>query len=126
MEPSRLSYIKSCKDTIFDEMVLQVAHQNGVPLMAAGWDSVLAEIELEVESLLMRPFGMSGKLSRRGGELPHCASRSVHTFKSIDAFSGTSRLCKMPYACRTGLRRSLNQRAKWGTEGGSVVFGECE
>jgi len=60
-EPSRLSYIKSCKDTIFDEMVLQVAHQNGVPLMAAGWNSVLAEIELEVESLLMRPVSMSGQ-----------------------------------------------------------------
>src|ERR1700749_3009843 len=60
-EPSRLSYIESCKDTIFDEMVLQVAHQNGVPLMAAGWDTVLSEIELEVESLLMRPFGMSGQ-----------------------------------------------------------------
>jgi hypothetical protein len=59
--PSRLSYIESCKDTIFDEMVLQVAHQHGVPLMAAGWDSVLAEIELEVESLLMRPFAMSGQ-----------------------------------------------------------------
>jgi len=62
-EPSRLSYIESCKDTIFDEMVLQVAHHNGVPLMAAGWDSVLSEIELEVESLLMRPFGMSGQPS---------------------------------------------------------------
>ena len=60
-EPSRLSYITSCKDTIFDEMVLQVAHQHGVPLMAAGWDSVLAEIELEVESLLMRPVSMSGQ-----------------------------------------------------------------
>ena len=59
-EPSRLSYIESCKDTIFDEMVLQVAHQNGVPLMAAGWDSVLSQIELEVESLLMRPMSMGG------------------------------------------------------------------
>jgi hypothetical protein len=59
-EPSRLSYIESCKDTIFDEMVLQVAHQNDVPLMAAGWDSVLSEIELEVESLLMRPVAISG------------------------------------------------------------------
>jgi len=62
-EPSRLSYIESCKDTIFDEMVLRVAHHNGVPLMAAGWDTVLSEIELEVESLLMRPFGMSGQPS---------------------------------------------------------------
>ena len=61
IEPYRLNYIKSCKDTIFDEMVLQVAHQNGVPLMAAGWDCVLAEIELEVESLLMRPVSMSGQ-----------------------------------------------------------------
>ncbi len=60
-EPSRLNYIKSRKDTIFDEMVLQVAHQNGVPLMAAGWDSVLSEIELEVESLLMRQIPMSGQ-----------------------------------------------------------------
>ncbi len=59
-ETSRLSYIESCKDVIFDEMVLRVAHQNGVPLMAAGWDSVLAEIELEVESLLMRPMSMGG------------------------------------------------------------------
>jgi hypothetical protein len=63
IEPSRLSYIESCKDTIFDEMVLQVARHNGVPLMAAGWDSVLSEIELEVESLLMRPFGMNGQPS---------------------------------------------------------------
>ena len=61
MEPSRLNYITSCKDTIFDEMVLQVAHQNGVPLMAAGWDSVLSEIELEVESLLMRPMSLGGQ-----------------------------------------------------------------
>ena len=60
-ESSRLSYIESCKDTIFDEMVLQVARQYGVPLMAAGWDSVLSEIELEVESLLMRPLGISGQ-----------------------------------------------------------------
>jgi hypothetical protein len=60
-EPSRLSYIESCKDAIFDEMVLQVAHQNGVPLMAAGWESVLTEIELEVESLLMRQMSMSGQ-----------------------------------------------------------------
>jgi hypothetical protein len=59
-EPSRLSYIDSCKDVIFDEMVLQVAHQNGVPLMAAGWNSVLQQIELEVESLLMRPMSMDG------------------------------------------------------------------
>ena len=56
-----MSYIESCKDTIFDEMVLQVAHQHDVPLMAAGWDSVLAEIELEVESLLMRPMPVSGQ-----------------------------------------------------------------
>jgi hypothetical protein len=60
-EPSRLSYVESCKDAIFDEMVLLVAHQNGVPLMAAGWDSVLTEIELEVESLLMRSMSMSGQ-----------------------------------------------------------------
>jgi hypothetical protein len=59
-EPSRLSYIESCKDVIFDEMVLRVAHQNNVPAMAAGWISVLAEIELEVESLLMRPM-MGGR-----------------------------------------------------------------
>jgi hypothetical protein len=59
-EPSRLSYIDSCKDVIFDEMVLQVAHQNGVPLMAAGWNSVLQQIELEVESLLMRPMSLGG------------------------------------------------------------------
>jgi hypothetical protein len=59
-EPTRLSYIESCKNVIFDEMVLQVAHQNGVPIMAAGWNSVLAEIELEVESLLMRPMSMGG------------------------------------------------------------------
>jgi len=62
-EPSRLSTIEASKDAIFDQMVLQVAHQHGVPLMAAGWDSVLAEIELEVESLLMRPFGMNGQPS---------------------------------------------------------------
>jgi hypothetical protein len=60
-EPSRLSHIESSKDAIFDEMLVQVAHQNGVPLMAAGWDSVLSEIELEVESLLMRPAAMSGR-----------------------------------------------------------------
>jgi hypothetical protein len=60
-EPTRLSYIESCKNVIFDEMVLQVAHQNGVPIMAAGWSSVLAEIELEVESLLMRPMSMGGQ-----------------------------------------------------------------
>ena len=60
-EPTRLSYIDSCKDVIFDEMVLQVAHQNGVPLMAAGWNSVLQQIELEVESLLMRPMSMNGQ-----------------------------------------------------------------
>lgn len=56
-----MSYIESCKDTIFDEMVLRVAHQHGVPPMAAGWDSVLSEIELEVESLLMRPVSMNGQ-----------------------------------------------------------------
>src|ERR1700722_20362384 len=59
-EPTRLSYIDSCKDVIFDEFVLQGAHQNGVPLMAAGWNSVLQQIELEVESLLMRPMSMGG------------------------------------------------------------------
>ena len=60
-ESSRLSYIESCKDTIFDEMVRQVAHQHDVPLMAAGWDAVLSEIELEVESLLMRPMPITGQ-----------------------------------------------------------------
>jgi hypothetical protein len=59
-EPSRLTYIESCKDAIFDDIALRVAHQHGVPLVAAGWDSVSAEIELEVESLLMRPIAMSG------------------------------------------------------------------
>ena len=60
-EPTRLSYIDSCKDVIFDEMVLRVAHQNDVPVMAAGWNSVLQQIELEVESLLMRPMSMGGQ-----------------------------------------------------------------
>ena len=60
-ETSRLGYIESCKDIIFDEMVLRVAHQNGIPMIAAGWNSVLQQIELEVESLLMRPMSMSGQ-----------------------------------------------------------------
>ena len=60
-EPSQLSYIESCKDAIFDKMVLRVAHQNGVPMIAAGWSSVLQQVELEVESLLMRPVSLNGQ-----------------------------------------------------------------
>jgi hypothetical protein len=60
-ETSRLINIESRKNVIFDEIVRQVARQNDVPMMAAAWDSVLEEIELEVESLLMRPTPMTGQ-----------------------------------------------------------------
>ena len=63
IEPSRLSQIESRKDVIFDEMIRQVAHQHHVPMMAASWDAVLEEIELEVESLLIRPASLSGRHS---------------------------------------------------------------
>ncbi len=63
METTRLTAIEAHKDVIFDEIVRQVAHRNDVPMMAAGWNSVLQEIELEVESLLMRPMPISGPQS---------------------------------------------------------------
>ena len=61
METARLTHIESHKNVIFDEIVRQIARQNEVPMMAAVWDGVLEEIELEVESLLMRPMPMSGR-----------------------------------------------------------------
>jgi hypothetical protein len=63
METTRLTTIESHKNVIFDEIVRQVARKNDVPMMAAAWDSVLEEIELEVESLLMRPMPISGQPS---------------------------------------------------------------
>jgi hypothetical protein len=62
METILLNNIEFDKNVIFDEIVRQVARQHDVPLMAAAWDSVLEEIELEVESLLMRPT-LSGQPS---------------------------------------------------------------
>ena len=63
LETMRLTDIEAHKDVIFDEMVRQVAHRNGVPMMATGWNGVLEEIELEVESLLMRPIQIGGPQS---------------------------------------------------------------
>jgi hypothetical protein len=63
LETTRLTAIEAHKDVIFDEIVRQVAHRNEVPIMAAGWNSVLQEIELEVESLLIRPMPISGPQS---------------------------------------------------------------
>ncbi len=59
-ETSRMNEIESCKNVLFEEIVRQVAHQNNVPMMAATWDSVLEEIEYEVESLIIRPVPLNG------------------------------------------------------------------
>ena|ERR1019366_3928447 len=63
METSRLNQIESRKDVIFDEMVQVIAHRNDLPMMAAGWNAVLQEMEMEVESLLMLSIPFYGRFS---------------------------------------------------------------
>jgi hypothetical protein len=55
-----MNEIEACKNVLFEEIVRQVARLNDVPMMAATWDSVLEEIEYEVESLIMRPMPLNG------------------------------------------------------------------
>jgi hypothetical protein len=60
IETSRINEIESCKNILFAEIVRRVAQLNNVPMMAATWNSVLEEIEYEVESLLIRPMPLNG------------------------------------------------------------------
>ncbi len=52
---SRPSNIEALQGQLFDNIVKCFAKENDVPMMASGGYAVLEEIELAVESLLLRP-----------------------------------------------------------------------
>lgn len=89
METTRLTSIESHKNVIFDEIVRQVARQNDVPMMAAGWDSVLEEIELEVESLLMRPMPFTGRPSPEVEAMVEMWRKLEREARALRALSGS-------------------------------------
>ena len=59
----RQSGIDALKGKLFDSIVMHFGKDNGVPMMMAGADTVLEEIELAVERLLICPSASTAELS---------------------------------------------------------------